>query len=92
MYPTDLTDAPWEPIEPLVVTPPPGNGRPEKANVRRAVNGVLYVLRTGGPMVASIRVVSTTAMEGYLGSRAADTARDLSTAPRKKGPSQCRDR
>jgi len=43
----DLTDEEWQRVEPLL---PPGNrrGRP-RADDRRTVNGILYVLLTGCP-------------------------------------------
>src|SRR5918911_5121472 len=43
--PTDLTDAPWAVLAPLL---PPRNrrGRP-RADDRRTINGILWVLRTG---------------------------------------------
>lgn len=47
MYPTDLTNAQWALIEPLVSEQREGRGRPHKRDVRREVNAILYVLRTG---------------------------------------------
>jgi transposase len=45
-YPTDLTDAQWSLIEPIL--PPPNlNGRHEKHPRREIVNAIFYVLRTG---------------------------------------------
>src|SRR3954463_2809410 len=45
-YPSDLTDAEWELVEPLL--PPPGEGgRPEKHPRRDIVDAILYVVRTG---------------------------------------------
>ncbi len=46
-YPTDLTDAQWAILEPHVPPPKPG-GRPPKHPRRELVNGMLYVLRSGG--------------------------------------------
>ncbi len=46
-YPTDLTDAQWTFLEPLVPPPKPG-GRPPKHPRRELVNAMLYVLRSGG--------------------------------------------
>jgi putative transposase len=46
LYETDLTDAQWELIRPLL-PPPPGGGRPRKTDLREVVNAILYVLRTG---------------------------------------------
>lgn len=42
---SDLTDAQWEAIRPLL-PPQRGRGRP-RADDRRTLNGILYVLRTG---------------------------------------------
>jgi len=41
----ELSDEPWEFIEPLL---PPPHGRP-RADDRQVLNGILYVLRTGIP-------------------------------------------
>jgi hypothetical protein len=42
-YPSDLTDAEWAPVEPLL---PPGRhgGRKRSVNVREVLNGIFYVL------------------------------------------------
>ena len=40
-YPSDLTDLEWERIEPLI---PPAK---RTVNMRKVVNGVMYVLSTG---------------------------------------------
>ncbi|MFO0960931.1 MAG: IS5 family transposase [Isosphaeraceae bacterium] len=45
-YPSDLTDAQWELIRPLL-PPGPGGGRPRKAGMRDVVDAILYILRTG---------------------------------------------
>jgi putative transposase len=45
-YPTDLTDAQWAILEPLIPPPKPG-GRPAKHARREIVNAMLYVLRGG---------------------------------------------
>ncbi|MFI7695464.1 IS5 family transposase [Nonomuraea sp. NPDC049655] len=47
-YPSDLTDAQWELIEPLLPEPNTG-GRPEKHPRRKIVNAILYVVRSGCP-------------------------------------------
>lgn len=46
-YPSDLTDAEWTILEPLVPAVKAG-GRPEKYSRREIMNGILYVLRSGG--------------------------------------------
>jgi putative transposase len=45
-YETDLTDAEWAKLEPLIPAPKPG-GRPAKYERREIVNAILYLLRTG---------------------------------------------
>ena len=45
-YPSDLTDAQWLLIEPLIPLAKPG-GRARAVNMREVFNGVLYLLRTG---------------------------------------------
>src|SRR5690349_16655053 len=45
-YPTDLTDAEWRILGPLVPAPAP-NGRPVDYARREIVNGILYVTRAG---------------------------------------------
>lgn len=47
-YPSDLTDAQWAELAPLL---PPGNprGHPRTVDLREVVNGILYVLRGGVP-------------------------------------------
>ena len=45
-YPTDLTDAEWAILEPLVPAPLSG-GRPARHPRREIVDAILYVLRTG---------------------------------------------
>jgi transposase len=50
MYPSDLTDAQWAKLEPLLQEPV-GNrhagGRPRKYPLRRVTDAVLYVVKTG---------------------------------------------
>jgi putative transposase len=46
VYSTDLTDAQWRCLEPLVPAPKPG-GRPAKYPRREIVNAILYLLRSG---------------------------------------------
>ena len=47
-YPSDLTDAQWEELEPLLPPAKPG-GRRRSVNMREVINGILYVLRGGIP-------------------------------------------
>lgn len=45
-YPSDLSDAQWEAIEPLIPPAKPG-GRPRSVDLREILNGILYLLRSG---------------------------------------------
>ena len=45
-YPSDLTDAQWERVRPLVPAVKPG-GRPSTVPRREVLNAILYVLRSG---------------------------------------------
>ena len=46
-YPSDVSDAEWALLAPLVPAIKPG-GRPARWSRRAIVNGILYVVRTGG--------------------------------------------
>jgi putative transposase len=46
LYETDLTDAQWGILEPLL-PPPPGGGRPRTTDMREVLNAIFYKLRTG---------------------------------------------
>ena len=48
-YPSDLRDAEWARLEPLIPKASPG-GRPRKTDMRAAMNAILYLLRTGCPL------------------------------------------
>ncbi len=45
-YPTDLSDAQWALIEPYIPAARPG-GRPRRVNIRRVVDAIFYLLRSG---------------------------------------------
>lgn len=45
-YPSDLSDAEWLILEPLIPAAKPG-GRPRTVDMREIVNGIYYVLRSG---------------------------------------------
>ena len=45
-YPSDVTDAEWALVEPMI-PPAKHGGRPRKVNVREVLNGLFYVLSTG---------------------------------------------
>jgi transposase len=50
MYPSDLTDGQWAKLEPLLREPRGARhaeGRPRKYPLRRVVDAVLYVVKTG---------------------------------------------
>lgn len=47
-YPSNLTDAEWGLLEPLIPDASPG-GRPRTTNMRAAMNAILYLPRTGCP-------------------------------------------
>ena len=46
--PSDLTDAQWQGLEPLIPAAKSG-GRPRKTDMRAAMNAIFYLLRTGCP-------------------------------------------
>ena len=46
-YPSDLSDAQWAVLEPLLCPPRARQGRPRRVERREIVNAILYVLRTG---------------------------------------------
>jgi putative transposase len=49
-YPSDLTDAQWGLLEPLVrERDPMGPGRPATVDLREVVNALLYIKQTGCP-------------------------------------------
>ena len=45
-YPSDLKDAEWGQIEPLIPPPKPG-GRPRTTDMREVFNAIFYLLRSG---------------------------------------------
>jgi transposase len=45
-YPSDLTDAEWALVEPLI-PPAKHGGRDREVDVREVANGIMYVLSTG---------------------------------------------
>ena len=46
-YPTDLTDAQWTVLQPLIPGAKPG-GRPRSVDIRAVIDAILYHLRNGG--------------------------------------------
>jgi transposase len=47
-FPSDLTDAQWGRLEPLI-PPAKTGGRPRKTDMRAAMNAIFYLLRIGCP-------------------------------------------
>jgi len=45
-YPSDLSNAEWQIIEPLIPPAKPG-GRPRKHIMREILNAIFYILRSG---------------------------------------------
>ena len=45
-YPSDLSDAEWTILAPLLPAPKPG-GRPRRTDMREVMNAIFYVLKTG---------------------------------------------
>src|SRR5512135_2452189 len=45
-YPSDLTDAEWQVVKPLIPKPKRGGGK-RRVDMREVVNGIMYVLSTG---------------------------------------------
>jgi hypothetical protein len=46
VYPSDLSDAEWAVLASLLPSAKPG-GRPRSVNIRRIVNGLFYLVRSG---------------------------------------------
>jgi putative transposase len=46
-YASDLSDAEWTILEPFI-PPAKVGGRPRSVNMRQILNGIFYVLRSGG--------------------------------------------
>src|SRR6266699_690830 len=45
-YPSDTTDAQWEIIK-LLIPPQKGPGRPREVDLRRVIDGIFYITRSG---------------------------------------------
>jgi transposase len=45
-YPSDLSDAQWQALAPLIPAAKPG-GRPRRVDMREVVNAILYIARQG---------------------------------------------
>lgn len=46
-YPSDLSDAEWQKIEPLIPKPKSNRGRKRKHSIREILNGIFYIVRAG---------------------------------------------
>lgn len=46
VYPSDLSDAEWRLIEPLIL-PPKTSGHPRTTKMRQVCNAIFYLLKTG---------------------------------------------
>lgn len=46
LYPSDMTDAQWQAIAPLI-PPAKWGGHPRTVDMREVINGIFYVTRTG---------------------------------------------
>ena len=58
-YPSDLTDAEWAHLEPLI-PPAKSGGNQRGIDMREVMNGIIYILRTGCPWRYLPRGVPTT--------------------------------
>lgn len=47
-YDTDLSDAEWDKIEPLIPAGKPG-GQPRSQDMRETINAMFYMVKVGGP-------------------------------------------
>jgi hypothetical protein len=52
-YPSDITDAEWDAIRPLMPAAAV-RGRPRSVDLREVINGIRYVVRSGGECCRSI--------------------------------------
>ena len=64
-YPSDLTDAEWAHIEPLIPPGKPGGGK-RRVAIREVINGVMYILSTGCRGARCPRICRST-VHDYLG-------------------------
>jgi hypothetical protein len=83
-YPSDLTDAQWVLIEPLL-PPVKTGGRPEKHPRRDVVDAILYVVRTGllAVLRRRVRAAHGRAEEPSAGIIDSQSVKGADTAPRK---------
>ena len=65
-YPSDLTDAEWAHIEPLIPPGKPGGGK-RRVAIREVINGVMYILSTGCQWRALPKDLPPRSTHDYLG-------------------------
>ncbi len=56
-YPSDLTDSQWQILEPFIL-PERWGGRTRSVNMRKVLNGILYLLRSGCAWLCRYRRLS----------------------------------
>jgi transposase len=93
IYPSDLSDSEWDLLEPLLPAARPG-GRPRSVDLRRILNGIFYVLRSGCAwryvpasmaMVHGVPLFSPLAPPRRLGADSYRAARAPALPPRARG-------
>lgn len=102
VYPSDLTDAEWALLSGLLPPAKPG-GRPRSVDVRRIINGLLYLVRAGcawrylpreyGPWstVHGVALFSPVSWRWHLGTGACAAARTGSPAGGPRSYPECGD-
>ena len=86
-YPSDLTDAEWAHIEPLIPPGKPGGGK-RRVAIREVINGVMYILSTGCQWRALPKdLPPRSTVHDYLGLWNWDGTLDRIAAPALGGPS-----
>src|SRR5918997_4334232 len=73
-YPSDLTDAEWALVAPLI-RPAKRGGRPRTVNVREVLNAIFYGLWTGCPWKALPKDLRRAARSGRTSTCGTGTAR-----------------
>ena len=86
-YPSDLTDAEWALIEPMI-RPAKRGGRPRTVNVREVLNAIFYVLSTGCQWQALPKDLPPKSMAWDYLSRGSGTGRWSASIMRFTSPSE----
>jgi len=99
-YASDLSDAEWAILEPLIPEASPG-GRPRSVNMRQILNGIFYMLRSGGawrllphdyPAWSTVYdYIRRVAQRRHLGRNGEDVAGAPTGAGRTPGDAECSD-